>query len=192
HNDEVTLKLTVEVSNQGPDAAGTGAGTNTPGQPTFITRTIESTIRLKDGETNFLAGLIQQNDTNSDDKTPFLGDLPIIGRFFTLNKKRTIRTDLVLTMTPHIIRKPDITEDDVAPMWVGTQNNLTFRGVSPRIESQSSVDPFTAPPTTAPGGLSLSPNGEPVGGNPEGISGRPVSTTAPPPGTAPTDIFRGP
>src|SRR5207247_4736391 len=113
HNREVTLKLTVEVSNQGPDAPGTGSN-GVAAQPTFITRTIESTIRLKDGETNFLAGLIQQNDTNSDDKTPFLGDLPIIGRFFTLNKKRTIRTDLVLTMTPHIIRKPDITEDDLA------------------------------------------------------------------------------
>src|SRR5207249_4296855 len=55
HNREVTLKLTVEVSNQGPDAPGVAG--QAP-QPTFATRTIESTIRLKDGETNFLAGLI--------------------------------------------------------------------------------------------------------------------------------------
>jgi general secretion pathway protein D len=197
HNDEVTLKLTVEVSNQGPDAAGTGAGTNTPGQPTFITRTIESTIRLKDGETNFLAGLIQQNDTNSDDKTPFLGDLPIIGRFFTLNKKRTIRTDLVLTMTPHIIRKPDITEDDLAPMWVGTQNNLTFRGLSPRLESRTSVDPFTNPPRAGqrdpqtglvwadgePGNyINPAPPAAPPGGRQQ-----PVIT----PPSGPNDLFRG-
>ena len=53
-NREVTLKLTVEVSNQGPDAPG---GQGQAPQPTFVTRTIESTIRLKDGETNFLAGL---------------------------------------------------------------------------------------------------------------------------------------
>lgn len=197
HNDEVTLKLTVEVSNQGPDAAGTGAGTNTPGQPTFITRTIESTIRLKDGETNFLAGLIQQNDTNSDDKTPFLGDLPIIGRFFTLNKKRTIRTDLVLTMTPHIIRKPDITEDDVAPMWVGTQNNLTFRGLSPRLESRTAVDPFTNPPRAGqrdPNTGLVWADGEP--GNyinpgppaaPPGSRQQPVIT----PPSGPNDLFRG-
>src|SRR5262249_26307180 len=38
------------------------------------------------------------------------------------------------------------TEDDVAPMWVGTQNNLTFRGLSPRLESRTSADPFTNPP----------------------------------------------
>jgi general secretion pathway protein D len=197
HNDEVTLKLTVEVSNQGPDASGTGAGTNTPGQPTFITRTIESTIRLKDGETNFLAGLIQQNDTNGDDKTPFLGDLPIIGRFFTLNKKRTIRTDLVLTMTPHIIRKPDITEDDVAPMWVGTQNNLTFRGLSPRLESRSGVDPFTNPPRAGqrdPNTGLVWADGEPGNyinpGPPSAPPGsRPQPVITPPSG--PNDLFRG-
>ena len=152
HNREVTLKLTVEVSNQGNPVIVQGQ----PPQPTFLTRTIESTIRLKDGETNFLAGLIQQTTEEGNNKTPFLGDIPILGRFFTMNHKGLVRTDLVLTMTPHIIRIPDITDDDVAPMWVGTTNNLTFRGVSPRIESQSGVDPFNTPrpadqfTTTAP------------------------------------------
>ncbi len=185
HNREVTLKLTVEVSNQGPDAPGTGAGTQTAAQPTFITRTIESTIRLKDGETNFLAGLIQQNDTDSDNKTPFLGDIPVIGRLFTNNHKRTTRTDLILTMTPHIIRIPDITEDDLAPMWVGTQNNLSFRGLSPRLESQSSIDPFAprgtdqfrepgmnAPratrPVPAPGAVPVNPR-SPTGSAPTNV-----------------------
>jgi general secretion pathway protein D len=138
HNREVTLKLTVEVSDLGPDK-------NVAGQtlPSFVTRTIEDTIRLKDGETNVLAGLIQQTDQNNDTKTPFLGDIPILGRLFTQNTTSRRRTDVMLTMTPHIIRIPDITEEDVAPMWVGTQNNITFRGVSPRIESRVDTDPFT-------------------------------------------------
>ena len=187
HNREVTLKLTVEVSNQGPDAPGVAG--QAP-QPTFATRTIESTIRLKDGETNFLAGLIQQNDTDANQKTPFLGDLPVIGRLFTANHKGTLRTDLILTMTPHIIRIPDITEDDLAPLWVGTQSNLSFRGLSPRLESQSGTDPFAAPrgatqfsgrdPAT---GLPLAPDGEP------GNVMRPVPTQPPPLGTAPSDPF---
>lgn len=181
HNREVTLKLTVEVSNQGPDAPGTGVGTGQAAQPTFITRTIESTIRLKDGETNFLAGLIQQNDTDSDQKTPFLGDLPVIGRLFTNNKKRTTRTDLVLTMTPHIIRIPDITEDDMAPMWVGTQNNLSFRGLSPRLESQTNVDPFAPRQGNQPLPAPPRPNAAP------GTTPRPVST---PPRGMPSDPFR--
>lgn len=212
HNREVTLKLTVEVSNVGAETV--------EGQPTFATRTIESTIRLKDGETNFLAGLIQTNDSNSETKTPFLGDLPFIGRLFTRNSTDHSRTDLVLTMTPHIVRIPDITEDDVAPMWVGTTNNLTFRGVSPRIESQNGGDPFIPPArssasygvnsgggaystennsTTATSQYQLSPDGEP--GNyiiPEGAdtgnAGQPAPANPPAPagGTAPNDPFRRP
>jgi general secretion pathway protein D len=142
HNREVTLRLVVEVSNladtpRNPDGS--------PGQPIIGTRTIESTIRLKDGETNFLAGLIREDDSSADVKTPFFGDIPILGRLFSINNKGNTSTDLVLTMTPHIIRIPDITEDDVAPMWVGTQGNMTFRGVSPRLESPSPEDPFVQP-----------------------------------------------
>jgi general secretion pathway protein D len=181
HNSEVTLKLTVEVSNLGADAPGTGGTTGVPAQPTFVTRTIESTIRLKDGETNFLAGLIQDTNNISDTKTPFLGDIPILGRFFTETHTHKQRTDLVLTMTPHIVRMPDITEDDVAPMWVGTQNNLTFRGVSPRIESQTSGDPFVQqrPP------IQVAPEGE----GDVTPNGRTVTPVAPVGGTAPTNPF---
>src|SRR5437867_678451 len=182
HNREVTLKLTVEVSNQGPPVIVSGQAPH----PTFATRTIESTIRLKDGETNFLAGLIQQNEETSDAKTPFLGDLPIIGRLFTNNHRHTLRTDLILTMTPHIIRIPDITEDDLAPMWVGTQSNLSFRGLSPRIESRSAIDPFAPSSGTqftgrdAATGLALAPDGEP---------GNVMRPEPPPPGRAPNTPF---
>lgn len=139
HNREVTLKLTVEVS-----ALNGYEPSTTPPQPIIGTRTIDSTIRLKDGETNFLAGLIQKTENKSVKGTPFLSDIPILGRLFGLETTSTKSTDVVLTMTPHIIRIPDITEDDVAPLWVGTSNNLTFRGVSPRLESQSNVDPFSS------------------------------------------------
>jgi general secretion pathway protein D len=176
HNREVTLKLTVEVSDLGPDKDVAGQKL-----PSFVTRTIEDTIRLKDGETNFLAGLIQQSDTNLDQKTPFLGDIPILGRLFTQNTKTRRRTDVMLTMTPHIIRIPDITDDDLAPMWVGTQNNLTFRGVSPRIESQAGIDPFT-PRATGQFDTDVA------------TDGRPATTTAPTPpqGAAPNNPFNRP
>jgi len=193
HNREVTLKLTVEVSNQGQPVTFAGQT-----QPTFATRMIESTIRLKDGETNFLAGLIQTNETTGQDKTPFLGDIPFLGRLFTKERHEHSSTDLVLTMTPHIIRIPDITEEDLAPMWVGTGNNLTFRGVSPRIESQAGGgDPFVPSrgsqqfnPSTA--GLQLTPDGEP--GNyilPEDGANAPAQQ--PPPSSGmPNDPFKSP
>jgi hypothetical protein len=91
----------------------------------------------------------------------------------------------MLTMTPHIIRVPDITDDDVAPMWVGTQNNLTFRGVSPRIESQAGIDPFTPRPAI---NLPTTPDGEPgnyiVPAPPAAIPVAPIN------GAPPADPFK--
>lgn len=190
HNREVTLKLTVEVSNQGTPVKFAGQE-----QPTFATRTIESTIRLKDGETNFLAGLIQSNKIKSATKTPILGDIPLIGRLFTNEHRDEQRTDLVLTMTPHIVRVPDITDEDTAPMWVGTGNNLTFRGVSPRIESQGSGgDPFVPARSTEqfanPDNLQPTEDGEP--GNFIQREQQPQDNAVPPQpqGGAPNDPFR--
>ena len=108
-------------------------------------RTIESTIRLKDGETNFLAGLIQEVNRNSDTQTPFLSDIPFLGRLFTQSHKSTQRTDLVMTDdAAHRAHPGHHRRRRSAPMWVGTQNNLSFRGLSPKIESRTNNDPFTA------------------------------------------------
>jgi general secretion pathway protein D len=128
HNNEITLAIQVEVSSL--------AGFNSEGQPTISTRNIQSTIRLEDGETNFLAGLIRSDETSADVGVPGLSDIPIIGRFFSKKTTDKRRTDLVLTLTPHIIRRPDITAEDLKPLWVGTEGNLTFRGGSPRVESE--------------------------------------------------------
>ncbi|MDX1583524.1 MAG: tetratricopeptide repeat protein, partial [Thermoanaerobaculia bacterium] len=108
HNREITLKLSVEVSNI-QSFIGEGAVE----QPIIGTRTIESTIRLKDGETNFLAGLIRKDENDADRDIPFLSDLPLLGRLFSNTSREDRSTDLILTMTPHIIRIADITEDDL-------------------------------------------------------------------------------
>jgi len=131
HNNEITLDIQVEVSSiAGVIDSSSGA------QPIISTRNIQSAIRLKDGETNFLAGLIRNDETTADTGVPGLSDIPILGRFFSNKNTDKRRTDLVLTLTPHIIRRPDITADDLQPLWVGTEGNLTFRGGSPRVESE--------------------------------------------------------
>jgi len=132
HNKEISLKLQVEVS----DLNGFIEGPGGQNQPIIGTRTIESVIRLKNGETNFLAGLIQTRETTGQSGIPGLSDIPILGRLFSNKRTERSRTDLVLTLTPHIIRTPDITEEDLLPIWVGTEANITFRGGSPRVESE--------------------------------------------------------
>jgi general secretion pathway protein D len=126
HNEEISMQVMVEVS----DLSG-----QIDNQPIIGTRTIETNIRLKDGETNFLAGLLRTNETDSDQGAPGLSDIPILGRLFSKKRTQNQRTDIVLTLTPHIIRRADITEDDLVPIWVGTESNITFRADSPRIES---------------------------------------------------------
>jgi len=140
HNKEITLKLQIEIS-QISGFADAGGGQR---QPIIGTRTIESTIRLKDGETNFLAGLIRTDETLGETGIPGLSDIPIIGRLFGKSTTDTKRTDVMLTLTPHIIRTPDVTEADLMPIWVGTEANITFRGGSPRVESDSE-GPFEQP-----------------------------------------------
>ncbi|MGB3562955.1 MAG: type II and III secretion system protein [Thermoanaerobaculia bacterium] len=132
HNKEVTLKLKVEVSN----VSGVVQGVGGQEQPIIGTRRIESTIRLMDGETNFLAGLLRTDEQVTDTGPAGLTDIPVIGRLFTHKDTEKKRTDLVLTLTPHIIRTPNITEEDLLPIWVGTEANITFRGGSPRVESE--------------------------------------------------------
>ena len=132
HNKEVTLKLKVEVSAVTGTVGGEGGVAQ---QPIIATRRIESNIRLKDGETNFLAGLIRTDETVTDTGIPGLMDIPVLGRLFTHKRTDVDRTDLILTLTPHIIRTPNIEEEDLLPIWVGTEANITFRGGSPRVES---------------------------------------------------------
>lgn len=140
HNKEVSLKLQIEVSQiSGFQDAGGGQR-----QPVIGTRTIESTIRLKDGETNFLAGLIRTDEANSESGIPGLSDIPILGRLFGKNSVDVKRTDVMLTLTPRIIRTPDVTLEDLLPIWVGTEANITFRGGSPRVESEVE-GPFDPP-----------------------------------------------
>ena len=174
HNKEITLKLQVEVSQLGAPVSFGGQN-----QPTNGTRTIASNIRLKDGETNLLAGLFRRDRTVGNDEIPFISDIPVIGRLFTHTKKTAATTDLVLTLTPHIIRIPDVTEEDLAPVYVGTDANISYQG-TPRVENPNrDSGPFEQPTKQMPPPRQA-----------------PAPTTNPAinlaPGAGPTDIFKPP
>ena len=88
-------------------------------RPTFGNRSINTVIRLKDGETNMLAGLIRDEERKSLAGVAGLSDLPLIGRLFAYNSKETKETDIILTLTPHIVRVLDLTPVDLAAFRVG-------------------------------------------------------------------------
>jgi len=111
HDDEVSLSLKIVLS----ALSGTGFG----GLPTFANREITTTIRLKDGETNMLAGLIRDDERTIASGVPGLSDLPLIGRLFAANRKEARQTDIIMTLTPHIVRVLDLSESDLRPFRVG-------------------------------------------------------------------------
>ena len=111
HNDDVTLAVKIEISSQ--------SGTGYSGLPTFGTRSITTTIRLRDGETNLLAGLIRDNERYIQKGIPGLSDLPVIGKIFSSNERETQQTDVVLMLTPRIIRVLDLSEEDLRPFLAG-------------------------------------------------------------------------
>ncbi len=193
HNREITLKLTVEVSQVSGEVAVEGGSP----LPIIGTRTISSNIRLKDGETNLLAGLFRRDRSRTDTQIPFLSDLPIVGRLITNTKKDDQTTDIVLTMTPHIIRIPDITEEDVMPVYVGTDQNISYQG-APRVESPAGGGPFEIqrrqqPPRTQPQGQPAAPQPQNLvpGSGPSDPFARPAPQPTPQPNLSPNSPNSG-
>ncbi len=137
HNKEVTLKVQVEVS-QVTGSIETG-GTS---QPIIGTRQVQTVIRLRDGETNLLAGLIQRTNSDAVSGVAGLSDIPVLRRLFGSSTMQSQDIDIVMTMTPRIIRIPDITEEDLAPLWVGTEENMHLRGAA---RSAMDQGPFHQP-----------------------------------------------
>jgi general secretion pathway protein D len=66
-----------------------------------------------------LAGLIRDEERTSFATIPGLGDIPVIGRLFGYNHKETQETDIILTLTPHIVRVLNLTAEDLQPFRVG-------------------------------------------------------------------------
>ena len=108
-SDEVTLGLDIELSSI--------AGTTVDG-PMFGKRNVTTTIRLRDGETTILAGLIRDDERTVREAVPGLGDIPILGQMFGRSRREVEQTDVVIMITPHIVRGLTVTEDDLRPFRV--------------------------------------------------------------------------
>jgi len=172
HDDELSLGLKVSVTSQ----AGTGFG----GLPTFANREVNTTIRLKDGETNILAGLIRDDERTELSGTPGLSDLPIIGRMFAVHRKEATQTDIVLTLTPHIVRVLDLSENDLRPFRLGRDSGSSGAAELPSIQlPPRDRDELLAPPPTAAPTQPVLPFPQPLQGLPGTLSPLPGTTTPP-------------
>jgi len=105
HDNTIFAKITTESSAIDPDRPGGG---NTP--PGFITRRTSTDVRMKDGETLVMSGLIDRKLSENVTKIPFLGDLPIIGAFFRNTVTDNDDNDLVIFVTPTVIENDVVSQ----------------------------------------------------------------------------------
>jgi general secretion pathway protein D len=122
HSDgEVGIKVSMEVSsitNQVTNAVSGSVAYQ------IGTRTASTVLRLKDGETQVLAGLINDEDRKSANKIPGLGDLPVLGRLFSSNRNNGKKTEIVLSITPRLVGKTKLPSAQSLEFWTGTENTL--------------------------------------------------------------------
>jgi len=118
--------------------------------PSFTDRNIVHTIRLKEGETNVLGGLISQLEQTSMTGLPLLKDIPVLKYFFGRENKQRNDVEIIIMLTPHILKMPDVTAQDMIALDVGTVTQ-------PRLPSLKVIGPNATEPVaprpnaTAPG-----------------------------------------
>jgi general secretion pathway protein D len=160
-DDEVGIKVALEVSNIVREVTSGTAAAGSTLTYQIGTRNANTVLRLRDGETQALAGLITDADRRTSDRVPGLGDFPVIGRlFFTSQSKDAGRSEIVLLITPHVVRSLVRPEARITEFHSGTENSMGAGGSSapPSISSDPAKP---APPRTpaAPGGAPKPPGG---------------------------------
>ena len=116
-HDEITLKMTLEVS-------AIGQNINTPENPQFPirTRTAQSVLALRDSETVILGGLIDNTERKAIRKIPLLGDFPAMGSLFANRDQQDTQRDVLMVITPIVVRSQDIPDMDATAIWSGSHN----------------------------------------------------------------------
>jgi general secretion pathway protein D len=103
-NDSDSVRLEIDSNIEDvPD----GASTTQAGGPTTDKRTLKTAVVVKDGDTIVLGGLQKDSESDTIDKIPGLGDIPLLGRLFQTRSKSRIKQDLLIILTPYVIRGPE-------------------------------------------------------------------------------------
>jgi general secretion pathway protein D len=176
---DILLDLNLESSSRGSDV--NVAGTN---YPSFGSRKVGTRLRLRDGESNLLAGLLREDERKSLNGFPGAIHVPVLKQLFSNNDQTIGSTDIVMLLTPHILRAPEITVDDLRPIYIGSQGNLGIGGPPPLIAGPAASTPAVLtpaasaplPPASAPG---ATPTGQPAPPPGTSLAAPPGSTPVP-------------
>jgi general secretion pathway protein D len=163
NSQEVGIKLTLEVSNIANIFTDPQGGRSYQ----IGTRSAQTSLRLRDGETQVLGGLISDQDRNTANKVPGLGHIPAVGQIFGNNNSSRTKTEIVLSITPRIIRAPAIIEASLRDVFSGTESNVRERAL--RLDPVGEFRGGAGTPAPA-AGAGAKPAANAAGGSPVGAS----------------------
>lgn len=143
-NRDVSLKLKVEVSAHTNDVSIGGIT-----QPVISQRVIEHDIRLKEGEVSILAGLIQRTDARTLEGWPGLAKLPLLRYLFSHDKTDHQEDEVLIVLTPRIVRIPEWTKANLRPLYSGSEANVQVKRESEL--HAPAQQPAQPKPSEAPG-----------------------------------------
>ncbi len=155
-DDEVGIKVGLEVSNIVRELRSANSSTLTY---QLGTRNASTTLRLRDGETQILAGLISDDDRRTANRVPGLGEMPVLGRLFSSTLDTTNKTEIVLLITPRLVRTLARPEARAVEFAAGTEASSGAAPVAPPVpvapsETQPGAQPVPPSPPPAPGAAS--------------------------------------
>jgi hypothetical protein len=178
YDGDIILELTLENSARGQDS-------NIAGQnlPSFFSRKVTTKLRLRDGESNLLAGLLREDERRSLKGFPGVMRLPIVRQLFSANDSNIKQTDIVMLLTPRIVRTHDLRAQDLSPIYIGTQSNMSLTG-PPATIGGGVVEPDPAPAAPpampiAPGAIAPAAPGATQPGTPTAPSAAPTAPASP-------------
>jgi type II secretory pathway component GspD/PulD (secretin) len=164
----VNVKMTSKVTYEGDirmelfvESSTLGAGVVIAGQelPSFGSRKVTTVLRLREGESSLLAGLLREDQRKLLTGFPFLLRLPVIKQLFSNNDTSVTQSDIVMLLTPRIVRTHELTPQDVGPIRIGTQANLGLSGPPPLLAQPGApaAGLAAAPPAPQPAAVQTPP-----------------------------------
>jgi len=140
-NDEISIKLALEVSSVTKEIISKSGTLSYQ----IGGRNASTVLRLKDGETQILGGLINDQDVKSANRFPGLGALPILGRLFSSHKDSQDKTELILSITPRLVRGLAAPPQMPSEFWSGTENDPRLNAAPlSRLQSGTTIPESTA------------------------------------------------
>lgn len=143
-NREVSMTVLVQVQALAGDRNAGGVTL-----PVFTNRSIQHEIRLQEGETNILGGIITDSESVSITGIPGLSSIPFLRSLFSQERKLRDQTEIIIMLRPHIVRMPNITELNLRGLQIGTETNTRLRGDSASVGRVAPPAANPAPPDAA-------------------------------------------